>query len=143
MSRVVAAAVSLVLLGATAAPVLRAPHDDGFPLSTYPMFATPRPTQLTLDYARGVTATGAPCTLAPALIGTGEVLQAVAVISRARAARQLPALCVDIAARVAADHAFADVVAVQIVTGTHDAVAFLVHGVRGREIERARCEVRR
>lgn len=143
MSRVAAAVVSLVLLGATAAPVLRAPRDDGFPLSTYPMFATPRPTQLTLDYARGVTAAGAHRTLRPSLVGSGEILQAVAVIARARAAGQLPALCAAIAARVAADDRFADVVAVQIVSGTHDAVAFLVHDVRGREIERARCEVRR
>jgi putative ABC transport system permease protein len=42
--RVYAAVVSIVLLGATLSPLVRDPGDDGFPLSTYPMFATPRPT---------------------------------------------------------------------------------------------------
>ena len=127
----------------TASPVRRDPRDDGFPLSTYPMFAWKRPTQLTLDYALGVTATGDRRYLTPRLVGSSEVLQALAVIQRARATRSLPALCRAIAARVAADADYRDVVALRIVTGTHDAVDFLVRDVIGREVERARCEVTR
>jgi len=143
VSRLAAAAVSVVLVAATASPVVREPRDDGFPLSTYPMFASKRPTQMTLDYALGVTATGERRYLTPRLVGSSEVLQAMQVIHRARATRSLPALCEAIAARVAGDDDYADVVAIRIVTGTHDAVEFLVRDVIGREVERARCEVPR
>jgi hypothetical protein len=34
-------------------------------------------------------------------------------------------------------------VTVKIVTGTHDAVDFLVRGVRGKEVERTHCAVPR
>ena len=143
MSRLAAAVVSVALIVITASPVRRDPRDDGFPLSTYPMFAWKRPTQLTLDYALGVTATGDRRYLTPRLVGSSEVLQALAVIQRARATRSLPALCRAIAARVAADADYRYVVALRIVTGTHDAVDFLVRDVIGREVERARCEVTR
>lgn len=143
MQRSAAAVLSLALIGAAASPVLRAPRDDGFPLSTYPMFATARPTTLTLDYPLGVTTTGGRRYLHPRLVGSSEILQAVAVIARARQAGELPALCARIAHRVAADDAYADVVSIRLVTGTHDAVAFLVDDRLGREVERARCEVAR
>lgn len=139
MQRSAAAVLSLALIGAAASPVLRAPRDDGFPLSTYPMFAT----TLTLDYPLGVTTTGGRRYLHPRLVGSSEILQAVAVIARARQAGELPALCARIARRVAAHDAYADVVAIRIVTGSHDAVAFLVGDRLGREVERARCEVAR
>ena len=61
----------------------RDPRDDAFPLSTYPMFAEPRPTTLTMDYALGETAAGERRTLSPRLVGTGEVLQAYARFERA------------------------------------------------------------
>lgn len=141
--RVFAAAVSLALIGATLWPLAKHPRDDGFPLSTYPMFARPRQTMQSLDYAFGETATGARRALRPRLVGSGEVLQAMTVINRARATRTLPALCKAIAARVAADARYADVARIRIVTGTHDAVEYLVRGKRGTETERARCEVTR
>lgn len=143
MNRPAAAVVSIAMIVAVASPVIREPWDDGFPLSPYAMFATPRPTRLTMDYALGATATGERRYLTPRLVGSAEVLQALKVISRARATRSLPALCTAIAARVAADADHADVVAIRIVSGTHDAVDFLVRGVIGRETERTRCEVRR
>lgn len=143
MNRATAAVLSIVLIGATASPVLRKPWEDGFPLSPYAMFAFRRPTQLTMDYALGVTAAGERRYLTPRLVGSGEVLQALEVIKRARAARELPALCTRIAARVAVDADHRDVIAIRIVSGTHDAVDFLVRDVLGREIERARCEVAR
>ena len=145
MARFAAAGVSFALVVATLSPLARPVNDDGFPLSTYPMFAIPAPPALTLDYALGVTADGSRRTLSPELVGTGEVLQAGALVQRAvhGVRDERVALCRQIAARVAADDASADVVAIRIVTGTHDAVEYLAHGVIGRERERARCPVER
>jgi hypothetical protein len=144
-ARAAAAVVSLALIGATLEPLARAPVADGFPLSTYPMFAWRRPTTQTLHYALGETAAGARRTLTPRLVGSGEVLQAKAVIDRAvhGGPAALARVCADIARRVAADASYADVGAIRIVTGTHDAVDYLVRGIVGREHERARCEVAR
>jgi hypothetical protein len=136
---------SLVLLLVVASPLLRAPDDDGFPFSTYPMFAIERPTTLTMDYALGETARGQRRTLSPALAGTGEVLQAYALFDTAvRGPRAgLQQLCGEIAARVARDDEYKDVVAIRIVTGQHDAIDYLVRHRVGVERERLRCLVLR
>jgi hypothetical protein len=143
--RLVAATISIGLIAATLSPVVRAPEDDGFPLSTYPMFAFARPTQLTIDYAIGVTALGARRPLSLAMLGTSEVLQARAMIELAvhdgRDATKR--LCDAIAARVAADATAEDVAEIRIVTGTHDAIEYLVHGRIGREVVHIRCLVPR
>jgi len=75
--------ISLALLAATLAPLARDPLDDGFPLSTYPMFAFPRATVQTFDYVIGETAAGDRRAIAPELVGSHEVLQARAVIESA------------------------------------------------------------
>ncbi len=80
MSRALAIVTSLALVGAALSPLVRDPADDGFPLSTYPMFAWSRPTELTASYALGVTPGGGRRYLSPALVGSGEVLQARAII---------------------------------------------------------------
>lgn len=143
--RIYAAAVSLALIAATLWPVLRDPRDDGFPLSTYPMFASKRPTQQTYHYALGETAAGERRTLSPGLVGTGEILQALRVIERAVAGGrgELAKLCDAIAARVAADDDRADIIAIRFVTGTHDAVEYLARDKVGREVEMLRCAVKR
>ncbi len=138
-----AAAFSIAILVATASPVVRRPYDDGFPLSPYAMFATKRPTRLTIDYPLGVTDRGERRVLSPSLVGSAEVLQALEVVKRARASRSLPALCAAIAARVATSDEHADVVAIRIVSGTHDAVDFFVRDTVGPEIEHTRCDVAR
>lgn len=145
MGRAAVVVVSIALLGATLEPLLRDPRDDGFPLSTYPMFATKRPTALTMSYPVGLTAAGARRALSPAVIGSAEVLQARAIMERAvaRGPAEQASLCERLAAAVARRSRFADVTEVAIVTGSHDAVAFLVDGVRGREVERVRCPVTR
>ena len=109
------------------------------------MFGEPRPTRLTMDYALGETARGERRTLSPRRAGTGEVLQAYALFERAvHGPREgLQRLCGEIAARVANDPAYRDVVAVRIVTGSHDAVDYLVHHHIGEERERLRCLVLR
>jgi hypothetical protein len=145
-ARLFAAIASIGLIGATLSPLLRDPYDDGFPLSTYPMFASKRPTTLTFHYALGQGAGGERITLTPGLVGTGEVLQAMRVIDRAVGGGrlQITKLCDAIAARVAADSDFANVVRVRIVTGTHDALLYLgPQATVGRELERLRCEVKR
>lgn len=143
--RAFAAAVSLALIAATLSPLARDPRDDGFPLSTYPMFASRRQTRQTYRYALGETARGERRTLRPSLVGTSEVLQAMRVIDRAVTAgrREASALCDAIAARVAADGALADIVAIRFVIGTHDAVDYLARGRVGRETELLRCTVKR
>ena len=135
--------VSIVLVGAVLVPLARDPHDDGFPLSTYPMFASPRPTTQTLDYALGETASGERRVLAPSLVGTGEVLEALAIVGRAirHGRRESSTLCSEIAGRVARDDRYGDVVTVRLVTGTHDALALLRDGTLGREGEHVRCAV--
>lgn len=139
------AIASLVLVVATLSPVLREnPYDDGFPLSTYPMFASVRPREVKLSYALGVTQTGERRTLRPRLIGSGEILQAFTLIQRAVAAgraKQLE-LCRAIAERVR-DHGDPDLVAIRIVTGTHDAVDVLLDDKLGPEREHVRCTVPR
>jgi hypothetical protein len=138
--------ISTVLLGATLSPLVldpSKPANDDFPLSTYPMFAFPRPTTIKLSYALGVTRSGERRYLAPWLVGSGEVLQAFMILERAVARRgsELAPLCEAIAARVR--DAEPDIVAIRIVTGTHDAIAFLVDDKLGPEVDRIRCEVRR
>ena len=142
-SRRVAAGVSIAVLLVIASPLLRNPYDDSFPLSPYAMFATRRPTKLTMDYGVGLTRDGTRRYLSPHIVGSNEVLQALNIIARARQMNQLPQLCATLAQRVAASPRFADIVTVTIVSGTHDAVDYLVRGVRGTEIERTRCDVKR
>lgn len=141
--KVFAAVASCVLVGVTLSPVLRDPGDDGFPLSTYPMFATARPRTHTMSYALGVTATGERRTLRPRLIGSAEVIQAYTMVGQAMRDKQsAAALCRAIAARIRAS-GDEEIVAVRIVTAKHDAIDAVVDGTFGKETERVRCEVKR
>lgn len=140
-----AAIVSLALIGATLWPLARDPADDGYPLSTYPMFSWKRPTKMRLTYGIGLTAAGQRRYLSPAIAGSREILQARAILERAagQGPKALRALCDAMAARVAASPAHADVVELRIVVATHDAVEFLVRDVVAPESERMRCVVKR
>jgi hypothetical protein len=138
-----AIAVSVVVLAVVLSPLVRDPRHDGYPLSTYPMFATPRDTRMSISFAVGETADGAHRTLTPMMIGTPEVLQAAATIARAvgRGGGETAALCERIAAAVAGDGDFEDVAGIAIVTGEEDAIAYFTDGTRGPERVRARCRV--
>jgi hypothetical protein len=140
-----AAVVSIGLVVAVLEPLVRSPYDDGFPLSTFPMFATPISGKVTMSFARGVTADGRRLALSPAHLGTGEVLQASSRIGGAVDAgpRASLALCMAIVPRVAGDAALLDVVAIELVTGTYNAVEAYAHGAGGHEVTRARCDVPR
>ncbi len=143
--RVLPAAFSIALIGATLWPLARKPIEDDFPLSTYPMFAWRRPTALTMSYAVGITQTGTRRYLRPVIAGSYEVLQARAIIERGvkGTPRERGALCTRIAERVTAFPEFADVVTIAIVTGTHDSVEFLLRDHPGTVVERTRCSVTR
>jgi len=141
VARRVAAAASIALIVAVVSPVVRDPSDDGFPLSTYPMFARERGRQAELGYPIGRTAGGARRVLEPRFAGTTEVLQALMVVDRALATGEAGALCGRIAQRVAGDAGYRDIVAIEIVTATHDAVDYLARDRVAAESVRARCPV--
>jgi hypothetical protein len=144
-ARVIGAVISVVLIGATLEPLLRDPFDDSFPLSTYPMFATKRPTIQTLRYVLGETSDGKRRTLSPSVLGSGEILQALRIVEHAVGGgrRDMATLCTQIAHRVAAEDDFSDVAAIRFVSGTHDAVEYLARDRIGPEKELFRCAVER
>ncbi len=142
--RWIGAIVSVVAIVATAWPVVLDPvRGDDFPLSTYPMFAMKRRTRQSFEYAVALTAHDERRRLRPHHVANREVMQARMAFQHAVKARTLPALCTRIAARVAADPALLDVTTIRIVRGTHDALDFLVRGVRGAERTLHTCAVPR
>jgi hypothetical protein len=145
-SRLYAYLVSAAVLSAVVYPITWPLSRDSFPLSNYPMFSRPFPEPtVKIQYALGLEPDGTRHHLPPKLVANGEVLQARAVL--ARAVRQGPEatqeLCQLAASRVArAGEEWAAVTEVQIVTGTHDAVAYLTgKDTRGRERTHGRCAV--
>jgi hypothetical protein len=143
-SRLAAGVASIVLVAITLSPVLRDnPYDDGFPLSTYPMFASARGPSHRMSYALGLTRSGERRTLSPRLAGSLEVLQAYRNIEQAvaggRGAQQK--LCRAIADRVR-DAGDEDIVTVRIVNAKHDALDVLLRDQLGVERELTRCRVK-
>jgi hypothetical protein len=100
--RPAAYALSAALLGAVVAPAFSDPADDGFPLSTYPMFARDRGRVATTARAVAVAADGAERRLPPSVLGTSETMQAIQTLRRSIAAgpREAERLCRAIAARL-------------------------------------------
>ncbi len=137
--------VTVGLLAAVAWPVTRAPlAGDSFPLSTYPMFAAPRVGgRVAIDYVIAFGPDGARRHVPPALVVNPEVMQAMMTIRRAVQRREAPALCAEVAARLAGDPRFAAMDTVAVVFGDHRAAAYLLDGVRGTEREHARCPIPR
>jgi hypothetical protein len=119
--------LSAVLLVLMLSPLFRRPPVDSFPLSTYPMFSFGRRDATTVvERALGVDVKGVRRPIPPRLVGSEEVLQAKATLAQSirQGQKATRALCRDIAARVAQESAFADIVSVEIRTDTFDAVAF-------------------
>jgi hypothetical protein len=141
-SRALGAVVSIALIAATLYPVTLHPYDDSFPLSTYPMFASPRKTTIDINYVVGFSQRGdVRWHVPPSVIGSSEVLQAKQIVDRAVGGGppKMRELCERIARRVRAGRS--DIAYVAIVFGRHDAVDYLVRGVRGTERELHRCTV--
>lgn len=127
--RLHAYATSALLLGATLYPVLRDAREDGFPLSTYPMFATAKPERVAVMSALALGDGGFERALSPSYIANAEAMQALSTLKKSVAAgrRSARALCQQIAARVAERHApeLSGARYVAIVTQEHDAVRYL------------------
>jgi hypothetical protein len=118
---------------------------DGYPLSTYPMFARPRPALEQVDRAVGVRGDER-VQLPLRVVGSDEPMQVVATLGSAIRGGRAASLCADIAGRVGRDPELAGVAAVEIATERHDAVAFFASDGDPLPLARtvrARCEVRR
>lgn len=113
---VYAAVVSTLVVALVASPHLRAKIRDDFPLSSYPMFSVAKDRSTRITQAVAISASGE-IPVAPAMVGTDEVLQARAILSRA--ARRGPSadkLCREIAERVATSGSDAEKVVLRTVT---------------------------
>lgn len=143
MARLVALAWGLGLVALTAAPAFRSPRQDGFPFSTYPMFASPRE-KPTLYFAEGVTRERATVRIPPELVANGPVMQAMQTLERAQAQgpASLARLCRRIARAVGGKPELSGVERVQITRARFDPIAYFEQGPR-REEQRVltRCSV--
>ena len=92
-------AVSLLLLAATASPLIHG--RDSFPLSTFPMFSKARPPIVDIDHVIGIGADGSEEVVPPSLVMRGEVLQTKVAITQAIANRRAKLLCREVASRLA------------------------------------------
>lgn len=144
MERVRAYALSAVLLGAVGWPAFRAPSNDGFPLSTYPMFAQRRGRVHEVVSARAVDAEDGATLVPPGLIANAETMQAIRTLSRAIRAgeHEAQALCEGIAGRLAADARWQRTVRVELVTERVDAIEYLAGRAQSELVRvHARCPV--
>ena len=126
-------------------PVFRAPKEDGFPFSTYPMFAQRRERPV-LYFVEGVSSKRDAVALPPELVANGPVMQALATLGRAQAQGpdSLRQLCERVAAKVATRPDFAQVRRVQLVSARFDPIAYFMVGPRQEERDvLQRCRVRR
>ena len=121
-------------------PALLPRASDGFPLSTYPMFANDTGSVVAIQTAVGVDAAGDEHRLDPHAIGGGDepVLAAEAARYAVRNG-EAAEYCAEVAGRV--DDA--DIVAVVVRTEVRDAVTDVDASEPARDITvHARCEVR-
>ena len=147
-TRAYAYGVSLVFVALVLAPAFRDADADGYPLSTYPMFAHARPRVNDVTGAMAVFADGRRVTLPPSFVANSEAMLAVATLQHAVDAGPAAsrALCTRIAARVAqtGDATLRAATRVVIATQRVDAIDFLAGRVAsdaplGRV--HARCKV--
>jgi hypothetical protein len=144
--RTYAYAVSAVLLGLTLWPLTRDVNEDGFPLSTYPMFARQRDRIGEVRSAIARDAAGAERLVPPRYVANSEAMQVVATLRRTIAAgpKASRELCKAIARRIADDRPGELAVSreVLLVTQKVDAIDFLAG--RQEPLERrvhARCGI--
>ena len=122
-------------------PALQPHASDGFPLSTYPMFAADTGSVVAIVTVVGIAADGATHRLDPHAIGGGDEVMLAAEAAR-YAVRDGSAAeyCAEVAARVDDD----TTVAVEVRTEVRDAVADVDASEPADEVRvHARCEVRR
>ncbi len=137
-----------LVLALVLSPLCRPPGADSFPFSSYPMFAHGRPTAETLvHHLLAVTADGARRPVPPRLVANDEVLQAAETLRKAIRGGKRPsaALCRSVAARLADDPAWSDVVRLELVSERFDAIAYFAGDTApiAAPRVRARCKVKR
>ena len=132
-----ATAVVLVVV----APALRTDAPDGFPLSTYPMFAADRGRAVALATVVGIDRNGTAVRLDPGTIAdTDEVMLASATVGRAVGAGSDARLCAEIADRLEGGA----VDTVEVRSETYDSVDYFAGDTEPLAIEvHTRCEVPR
>lgn len=148
MHRLYAYAVSVAVLLIVGWPATKRLDLDGFPLSTYPMFAYPKSRVSTVTSALAVSANGASTPVPPKFVANAETMQAFRTLAAAvaKGRRESLELCRAIAGRLHDADApeLRDAEHVEIVTGRVDTIDFL--GGRATPSARrlhARCDVER
>ena len=144
MSRLIAVTWGLGVVLVTASPLLRNPLADGFPLSTFPMFAKPLE-QPTFYSAEGVRPDRSRVMVSPELIANGAAMQSVQTLQSAHAQGKntLRQLCERIAKQARQDAKLDRVQRIEIVSTRYDPVAYFVSGPAPLEREVLhKCRVR-
>jgi hypothetical protein len=117
------------VLVAVAWPALRAPHDDSYPLSTYPMFAHRRGRENDATSAVAILADASEAPVPPRYVANAETMQAFYTLARAVGGGPgaASALCETIAQRVAVarDPHLAHALRIQLITERVDAIDYL------------------
>lgn len=138
--RALTAGIAAGAVIAVLAPMFRSPPADGFPLSTYPMFARDRGATAWVDTAVGITGDGEVVRLSPELIsGSDEPVLAAVTVSRARRDGAGDELCARVAERLVAAR-FDGVEAVEVVSERQDLDRYEPDEPLDRRIH-ARCPV--
>ena len=113
-------------------PALRRPPTDGFPLSTYPMFADDRGDTSTIATAVGITDDGEVARLSPEeLSGSDEPMQAISTAAAAVREGRAEVWCAQVASRITDG----DIAVVQVRRETHDVVAHFTDDAEPLEVE--------
>jgi hypothetical protein len=125
MSRVIAFTWGLGLVLVAASPMLRNPLNDGFPLSTFPMFAEPL-AKPAFYSAEGVRPDRSRVMVPPEVIANGAAMQAAQTLQAAhvQGVEALRQLCERIAKQVPLDPKLREVQRVEIVSTSHDPIAY-------------------
>jgi hypothetical protein len=129
--RVAAALAAVVVMS----PLLRAPSNDSYPLSTYPMFATDRGAVHGLATAVEIDDDGNVHRLSPELIaGTDEPVLASVTVTTSVRSGSAAELCEEIVARLGVGHV------VEVRTETVDVIALVAHDAAPLSVKtHARC----
>ena len=123
MRRAAPVLISIGVLAAVLWPALSPGHDDGFPISNYPMFATARPRVNRFHTAIGIDAAGRDVLLDPRTIGGSvEAVHATETVRFAIADGTTDELCVEVTRRLGDRRT--ELVAVEVRTDTYDAVGW-------------------
>lgn len=140
--RLWAGAAALAMTAAILWPVV--PDEDGFPLSNYPMFSSPKTTRAKIYHVVGFTPEGRGMPLSPSMLDTDEIMQAYQTAKLAIRGGRAQTLCEGAAKRVEQSDDFSDVTRLEVRIDVFDAVRYW-EGDRSTESSRiiARCEVRR